>query len=604
MLRMPRRSPPWAKFVKAPSSEPKLTPWGILFWSFAAAPSQLVSLIAALIVILAAELALPMLLGDTVDAAVTDRDLQRIIYLGFGMLFVAGVMYAVHYLYLRLEASLVAYATFRLRGFVYRRLIWQPLNFFVQNKGGEIGHRVMSDCEVLDRHGIYLLADVPFAVLTIIGVAAVMLWMNLTLGLLVLGVLLVAAILAHRVARPLAGIEKSANSLLATLGGRLQELIGGIRTVKSFGRERHEILQLDDAGKNLVDAEVKAGKVAARLEPLLELIEALGLIAVVWYGAYLVFKDVLTPGKLVAFIAYMELLSEPMQRAGRYYRQFQQARGTLSRIADLLASMPAPPLREGRAFPPDRTIGANDVQFSYPGLSKLAVDGVSLVAKAGEIVAVVGPNGAGKSTLMDLLLGFQAPRAGAITIGGVPLHDIDEDALREAAAVLTQDVFLFHTTLAENIRYGRLDASDTEILNAAERAGMQPLIERLPQGLDTMIGDRGSRLSGGERQRVALARVLVRDPKILVFDEPTSALDGAAVRDASQILRESAAGRVTFLIAHRIETVRIATRVLLMDQGRIVAEGTPAELEASNVLFRNLFSEPERERRAPGVAAR
>lgn len=604
MPRMPRRSPPWAKFVKAPSSEPKLTPWGILFWSFAAAPSQLVSLIAALIAILAAELALPMLLGDTVDAAVTDRDLQRIIYLGLGMLAVAGVIYVVHYLYLRLEASLVAYATFRLRGFVYRRLIWQPLNFFAQHKGGEIGHRIMSDCEVLDRHGIYLLADVPFAVLTIIGVAVVMLWTNLTLGLLVLVVLAAAAILAHRVARPLADIEKSANGLLALVGGRLQELIGGIRIVKSFGRERHEIERLDAAGQDLVAAEVKAGRVAARLEPLLELIEGIGLIAVVWYGAYLVYSGTLTPGKLVAFIAYMELLSEPMQRAGRYYRQFQQARGTLSRIAEILATMPERSRREGGVFPGDPTITADNVQFSYPGTTKLAVDGVSLVARAGEIVAVVGRNGAGKSTLMDLLLGFQTPRSGHIAIGGVPLHEIDEDALREAAAVLSQDVFLFHATLTENIRYGRLDASDAEILSASERAGLRLLVERLPQGLQTMIGDRGSKLSGGERQRVALARVLIRNPKILIFDEPTSALDGAAVRDASQILRDSAAGRVTFLIAHRVETVRIATRVLLMDQGRIVAEGTPAELEASNVLFRTLFSEPERERRAPGVAAR
>ncbi len=579
------------------NNEPKLTPWGILSWSFATAPVQIAALSVTLIAVLGAELALPMLLGETVDAAITKPDLGEILHLGLAMLAVAGALYLFHYFYLWTEAGLVARATFRLRGHVYRHLVEQPLNFFGQHKGGEIGHRIMNDCEVLDRHGIYLLADVPFATLTVLGVAAVMLWTHATLGLLIIGVLVAAAALAHHVARPLAGIEKSANSLLAILGGRLQELIGGIRTLKTFGRERYEVQRLDAAATDLVTAEIRAGKVAARLEPLLELIEALGLIAVVWYGAYLIFLDVLTPGKLVAFIAYMELLSHPMQQAGRYYSQFQQARGTLSRIADLLASMPERPKREGRAFPDDLTIAVHDVQFSYPDTEKFAIDRVSLIAHAGEIIAVVGPNGAGKSTLMDLLLGFQTPRSGEVRIGNVPLQDLEEQALREASAVLTQDVFLFHASLAENIRYGRLDASEADIAAAAYRAGLRSLIERLPRGLQTAIGDRGGRLSGGERQRVALARVLIRDPKILIFDEPTSALDGAAVRDASRVLRESAVGRVTFIVAHRIETVRIATRVLLMDQGRLVAEGTPAELEASNTLFRKLFAEPDQERR-------
>ena len=590
--------------MKARRPDPKLTPWSILLWSFAAAPSQLAVLSTTLLAVLGCELALPLLLGDTVDAAVDDGDLERIVQFGLAMLGVAGVLYVVHNLYLRAEAELEAHSTFRLRAYIYRRLIEQPLSFFAQQKGGEIGHRIMNDSEVIEDHGVYLLADVPFALLTVIGVAAIMLWTEPTLGLLVLGVLTLASVLAHRVARPLAGIERVANGLFATVGGRLQEIIGGIRIVKSFGRENYEIQRLDAAGRELVAAEVRSGRIGARLEPLLELIEALGLIAVVWYGAYLVLIDALTAGKLVAFIAYMELLSEPMQRAGRYYGHFQQARGTLGRIADLLAMMPVRPIRQGQAFPDDPTVTAHDVQFSYPGAGKFAVDRVSLVARPGEIVAVVGPNGAGKSTLMDLLLGFQTPQSGHVAIGGVALNEINERALREATAVLSQDVFLFHAPLAENIRYGRLDASDFDVFRAAEHAGLRPLIERLPQGLQTVIGDRGSKLSGGERQRVALARVLIRDPKIVVFDEPTSQLDGAAVRDAGNILRESAAGRVTFLIAHRIETVRIATRVLVMDHGRVVAEGTPAELEGTNTLFRTLFVEPNRERRPSAANVR
>ena len=582
--------------MNEPRNDPKLTPWSILFWSFAAAPTQIAALVATLVAVLGAELALPMLLGKTVDAAVTKPDHAQILYLGLAMLLVAIALYTFHYLYLRAEAGLVARATFRLRGHVYRCLIEQPLNFFGQHKGGDIGHRVMSDCEVLDRHGIYLLADVPFAILTVIGVTAVMLYTHLTLGFLVISVLITAAVLAHYVARPLANIEKSANGLLAVLGGRLQELIGGIRTLKTFGNERYEVRRLDDAASALVDTEIRSGKVAARLEPLLELIESLGMIAVVWYGAYLVFQGMLTPGKLVAFIAYMELLSGPMQQAGRYYRQFHQARGTLGRIAVFLTSMPARPKRTGVDFPGNPIVSIENARFGYPGSAKFVVDGVSLTARPGEILAVVGPNGAGKSTLMDLLLGLQMPLSGQVTIGSVPLEKIDEGALREATAVLSQDVFLFHATLAENIGYGCLGASETDIAVAANRAGLAPLIQRLPQGLQTMLGDRGSKLSGGERQRVAIARVLIRNPKIVVFDEPTSQLDGAAVRDAGKVLCENTANRVTFIIAHRIDTVRIATRVLVMDQGKIVAEGTPEELEHANPLFRKLFTTPVHDR--------
>ena len=288
----------------------------------------------------------------------------------------------------------------------------------------------------------------------------------------------------------------------------------------------------------------------------------------------------------------LEEATPTMQQAGRYYRQFHQARGTLGRIAVFLTSMPGRPKRTGIDFPGNPIVSIENARFGYPGSAKFVVDGVSLTARPGEILAVVGPNGAGKSTLMDLLLGLQMPLSGQVTIGSVPLENIDEGALREATAVLSQDVFLFHATLAENIGYGCLGASETDIAEAANRAGLAPLIQRLPQGLHTMLGDRGSKLSGGERQRAAIARVLIRNPSIVVFDEPTSQLDGAAVRDAGKVLCENAANRVTFIIAHRIDTVRIATRVLVMDQGKIVAEGTPEQLEHANPLFCKLFTIP------------
>jgi len=570
-------------------SGPVLKSWALLLWAFSSTPARLCALVSSLVVVWGCEIALPWLLGATVDAAVERREAELIMRFGTLMIGLTAVLYVVHAAYLRVEAALVASATFRLRSFIYTRLIEQPLSFFSKHKGGEIGHRIMGDTEVIEKHAIYLFADVPFAALTILGVMLVMLWAHVGLAIVILIVLSVAAALSHHIGRPLARLEKSVNTLYARMGGRLQEVIAGIRTVKSFGRAQHETEALNRIGESMVAAEVGAGKVASKLEPLLELMDTVGLVVVVWYGAYLIFNGILTPGKLVAFIAYMELISEPLQRAGRYYRQFQQARGTVGRITELIEQMPPTAHHGAASVDGPLTITFENVSFAYPESDRLAVESVSLEARPGKIIAIVGANGAGKSTLMDLLLGFQTPSAGRIMVGGLPLCSWEERKWRATTAVLSQEVFLFHASLAENIRYGNLDASDAEVELAAERAGLTTLIKRLPNGLSTVLGDRGTKLSGGERQRVALARVLVRAPRVLVFDEPTSALDGAAVMDTNRIIREQAVDRVTFVIAHRRASVATADRVVLMDHGRIVAAGRIEEIERESELFCRLF---------------
>ena len=427
---------------------PTYTPRGLLLWSFSGARVKAGALGSTLLLVWACEIAIPYLLGETVDAAFGAGNLAAITNYGLMMLGVIVVLYVAHVIYLRIEASIVAQATLNLRHHIYTRLLDQPLAFFSRHKGGELGHRVMSDAEVLERHGIYLLADVPFAFLTVLGVATIMLWSNLSLGLVVVAFLIAAAILAHFVARPLAGIEKSANGLLAAVGGKLQEIVGGIRTVKTFGRERYEIDRLDQKGRELAGAEVRAGRVAAKLEPLIELIEQLGLVVVVWYGAYLVFAGQLIPGKLVAFIAYMELMSEPLQRAGRYYRQYQQARGTLGRIADFLSSMSPQALTLPLSSTDIAEIRVENLKFTYSGASKPALDRVSFQVKTGEIVAIVGANGAGKSTLVDTLLGFHTADSGRIIVNGAEIALPNTAALKSSPASSVRMSSCFTTACA------------------------------------------------------------------------------------------------------------------------------------------------------------
>ena len=562
------------------SNTPPSGPFSLLAWALKPSPRALAVLVVTLLGVWICELAIPFLLGATVDAAVATRDAGRQIFrLGGAAVLVAAGLYAFHTVYLRAETRLVARGTFRLRRYLYTRLVEQPLSSLSASRSGEIAQRLMSDTEVLDAHAIYLFADVPFSVLTIFGVFAVMTWMQPVLALLVSAVLIVVAVLSRYVGRPLGTAERLIRHRWARLGGRLQETLDCFRTVKSFGRERFEIDRLNCEGDRLLRAEIAAGEIVARLEPLVQLTTTFGFLAVVWYGAFLVHSGALTPGELIAFIAYMELMREPIRDAGAHYAHYKQSAGTLRRIAQLAARL-APPMRGGTAIP-DGPLGVElrDVGFSWPGDERRILDGVSISVAPGEIVAIIGENGAGKSTLVDVLLGLLKPDRGTVEAGGVPLEEWDISAFRRVAAVLPQDALLFHAAIEENIRYGTSGGGNEDDIRAAiEKAGLAPVIARLPRGLRTLVGDRGERLSGGERQRVALARALLSRPRILVLDEPAAALDAEALPALLNILHEGRNERLTMIVTHHPEIIAVADRVIVLEQGRVARVCKPSDL--------------------------
>ncbi len=572
----------------------RIHPWHLAFWALSDRPEALIVLAATMIGVAAAELSLPWLLARAVDAAVETRDIAAVNRYGLLMVALIAVLYGIHVVYLRAETRVVFRGIFRLRRLLYSRLLDQPVGYFARRKTGELIHRVLNDTEVLDSHGVYLISDLPFSLLTVAGILILMARANLQLALLVVAFLAAASTVSVSFGRPLPTLRTLIQSAGARLAARLQEGLSGIRTVKSFGRERHEQTRLDALSREAAGLEVKEGRVGALIAPLLELMELLGLVLIVWYGARLVAAGVMTPGVLVAFIAYMELLSEPLSRGDQFYRHVQICRGVAHRLAEFLNDMHPPSPARGSARPGGpMAVHFERVGFSYPGAGRRAVDGVTFEAHPGDLLAIAGRNGAGKSTLMDLLLGFWRPDEGRILVAECPLEAWDEDARRAAIGTMPQDVFLFHASLADNIGYGRLGAGRHEIDAAAAAAGLGPLLQRLPDGLDTPVGERGQRLSGGERQRVSLARILLKDPPILVFDEPTSGLDGEAVRDLHQALVRLARGRTVLVIAHRPDVLALATRVVLLDAGRLIATGTHAELLATNGIYASLMKVPQ-----------
>jgi ABC-type multidrug transport system fused ATPase/permease subunit len=567
--------------------------WLRFFWRYVTYRKALgLALLGCALAVAAAELTIPWLLRLAIDTALGEIDDLSLNVLGLWMLGVIVFLYMAHTALLHVEARMLYEASYDLRRRLYTHIHHQAMPFFQRHKTGELMHRVTSDATLFEDNAVELFSDLPFEVLTVGGVLTVMALTDVRLMGLVIVFLAAASALTAYLGRPLPTLRKSIQNIGARLSGRLQETLTGIRTVQAFKNDAHELARLDEANRSICQAEVKQGKIEAYIMPLFELMELLGVVLVVWYGSHLILSKQITAGALVAFISYMEILAGPVSRIGNFYRYFQTCRAVGERLQNLLDDCETLPSSSSPQTHGDGLdMAVEGVSFQYPGSPRQVLRDVSFTVQQGETIAVVGRNGAGKSTLLDLLLRFYDPTTGQITIGGVDLKDWDLAAWRETVGTMSQDVFLFQATIAENITYGRLEASREELAQAARESGVEQLLQRFPQGFETIVGERGTKLSGGERQLIALARLFLRKPHILLLDEPTSHLDGEALQQVGTALQRLMTGRTTFLIAHRPETVQLADRILLFDQGRLLAEGTHASLLETNALYRKLLAE-------------
>ncbi|MBR1858082.1 MAG: ABC transporter ATP-binding protein, partial [Selenomonadaceae bacterium] len=378
---------------------------------------------------------------------------------------------------------------------------------------------------------------------------------------------------------------------MADITSLLQESISSIRVVKSFVREDYEIDRFCKQNELNFQAAMKNVQLTSLLTPTVEFLAAIAVTLIVWFGGYEVVNGIMTAGSLVAFLTYAVNLANPVKRLSRIYGRMQKAMAAVDRIFYVLDMEEAITDRpDAKILPPvEGHVSVENVSFSYDGVHD-ALKNVSLEVKPGQMIAFVGPSGAGKSTIANLIPRFYDVTSGSIKIDGLDIRDVTMNSLREQIGIVPQETMLFSTTIMENIRYGRLDASDDEVLAATKAANADEFIRQLPDGYNTLIGERGLNLSGGQRQRMAIARAILKNPRILILDEATSALDTESEKIVQSALDDLMVGRTSFVIAHRLSTIFDADHIFVIDHGHVVEDGSHKELLARNGVYANLYN--------------
>jgi len=536
-------------------------------------------------------LALIRLAGTLWDIITIRHDadqMTRSIGLFLGLVILQGLCSMGHS-YLTAWISQEVIADFRKHLFGHLQTL--TVSFFARRRTGELLSRLMTDVTVIQSIATETPIDGVKQLVTFVGGITFLLMMNWQLCLLILILLPLLVLVAKVFGRRLKSLSTSIQDHTAALSTLVEEVISGIRIVKSFVQTQREQARFADQVDQTLHLTLRRAGIMAVFIPVISLLTFSSATAVLWYGGKQVIDGVVTPGDLFAFVLFAGILIGPFSSAARVFAQIKEAQGATQRVFEILDARPDICDRSDAQtlVTVDGHVRMEGVNFSYdtrhPVLSNLSFE-----ARPGELVAFVGPTGAGKTTVINLLHRFYDPTEGRITIDDIDLRHVTLESWYRQIALVPQETILFGGTILDNIRYGNMAANEASVLEASKAAHAHDFITSLPDEYQTLVGEKGVNLSGGQRQRIAIARAILKNPRILLLDEATSSLDTESERLVQEALQRLMEGRTTFVVAHRLSTIQRADRILVLDKGKLVEEGNHAQLMARNGLYHYLYS--------------
>lgn len=510
------------------------------------------------------------------------------IVLGFVVLIQGFFSFFRIYLFAQVSERAIA----DIRYTVYRKIITMPVTFFESRRIGELNSRISSDITQLQDMLSVTVAEFIRQILTLtigLTIMVVMSWKLTLFMLATFPVLVVATMIFGRFIRK---VSKDAQDQLAQASVIVEETFQAFHIVKAFTNELREVMRYRSALDKSLNRTLKVATYRSFFTTFVICAIFGGIILVVWYGGTMVQNGEITFGELLSFILYTVFIGTSVGGLGELYSQLQKTIGSSQRVREILRETPEFELKDKINKAPrfEGEIAYQNVEFSYPSRPEMQIlKGTNLNISAGQTIGLVGHSGAGKSTITQLLMRFYEHDKGNILIDGKPIKDYELNVLRQNIGIVPQEVILFGGTIRENIAYGKLDATENEILDAAKRANAMEFIAKIPEGLDTIVGERGVKLSGGQRQRIAIARAILKNPAILILDEATSSLDAESESLVQEALNELMKGRTTLIIAHRLSTIRNADLIYVLDAGKVAESGTHEELlTIENGIYQSL----------------